>query len=400
MARRIARRIVVLAACALGLMAGCSSWFGPTVDFDASAVEGLQPLVVQFTPTSEEPIVACSWTFGDGATSDEVDPVHIYRTAGTYSVTLTAEFVDGTVAQVEKPDVVTVSMRLAQGKPAMIYWTTGRGVRRTPRAGGDTETVIEPSSHVFNAIAVADGWVYWADATSHTIHRARTDGTEEETLITGQQNVSDLEVVPGTNVILWAVHPSEMYNGGDVVGGIYMAFLDQREPLTLIAYEPGARRYADQIEVDAAGNRLYWTMEYYNPKWPSALATPQETSCREAIRYTDLSGFRPHSLQSEMCDVLGLAIDAIPGYPAEHVYWTDQVLGSIDRCRIDGTAKQLVVDQPMRWPELVAVDRLEGKLYWTDRFGLHRANLNGSGRELVVDKSTIVDIALPEGGGP
>lgn len=65
-----------------------------TVDFGSSVTSGEAPLFVSFSNLSEEiddPEYA--WTFGDGATSTDRDPTHVYETPGTYTVTLNA--VDG-----------------------------------------------------------------------------------------------------------------------------------------------------------------------------------------------------------------------------------------------------------------------------------------------------------------
>jgi len=57
-------------------------------DFDASVVSGSRPLSVSFTDTSEGSVEIWSWNFGDGQTSAEQNPVHIYQNTGIYTVTL------------------------------------------------------------------------------------------------------------------------------------------------------------------------------------------------------------------------------------------------------------------------------------------------------------------------
>ncbi|HAW59232.1 MAG TPA: hypothetical protein DCX03_09535, partial [Bacteroidales bacterium] len=51
-------------------------------------------LKVIFTNTSQN-FTTCDWNFGDGQTSTEVNPVHIYAAEGEYTVTLTAKDADG-----------------------------------------------------------------------------------------------------------------------------------------------------------------------------------------------------------------------------------------------------------------------------------------------------------------
>ena len=48
------------------------------------------PLAVQFTDTSTGSPTSWNWSFGDGSISSAQSPVHIYSSAGTYSVSLTA----------------------------------------------------------------------------------------------------------------------------------------------------------------------------------------------------------------------------------------------------------------------------------------------------------------------
>ena len=61
---------------------------GPVIaGFSASPVTGLVPLAVQFANQSSGG-AQYLWSFGDGATSGEATPAHLYRTAGAYTITL------------------------------------------------------------------------------------------------------------------------------------------------------------------------------------------------------------------------------------------------------------------------------------------------------------------------
>ena len=59
-------------------------------DFSAQPLTGYAPLTVQFTDLSTD-ANSHEWDFGDGSPSSSLkDPVHVYQSAGTYTVTLTA----------------------------------------------------------------------------------------------------------------------------------------------------------------------------------------------------------------------------------------------------------------------------------------------------------------------
>ncbi|MGC9435588.1 MAG: PKD domain-containing protein [Methanomicrobiales archaeon] len=62
---------------------------GPVANFAASVTEGAAPLAVQFTDQSVGDPTAWNWSFGDGETSTEQNPSHVYSSPGVYSVTLT-----------------------------------------------------------------------------------------------------------------------------------------------------------------------------------------------------------------------------------------------------------------------------------------------------------------------
>ncbi|MEJ7587886.1 MAG: PKD domain-containing protein [Ferruginibacter sp.] len=63
----------------------------PTVQFTTSTTTGCYPLPVKFTNQSlagSDSIVNWQWDFGDGFSSDQPNPVHVYSTAGNFNVTL------------------------------------------------------------------------------------------------------------------------------------------------------------------------------------------------------------------------------------------------------------------------------------------------------------------------
>jgi len=61
----------------------------PIANFTSNATFGQAPLHIQFTDNSTgEAITSRLWTFGDGGTSHETNPIHIYATPGLFTVSL------------------------------------------------------------------------------------------------------------------------------------------------------------------------------------------------------------------------------------------------------------------------------------------------------------------------
>ena len=71
----------------IGAINACGSG-APVVNFYYSAQGSTVPLTVTFNDRSLN-AVSWLWDFGDGATSTQQNPVHVYTTAGDYVITLT-----------------------------------------------------------------------------------------------------------------------------------------------------------------------------------------------------------------------------------------------------------------------------------------------------------------------
>lgn len=62
----------------------------PEAGFGATRRSGKAPLSVTFTDGSTGSVTAWSWSFGDGGTSTEQNPAHVYTSPGRYTVSLVA----------------------------------------------------------------------------------------------------------------------------------------------------------------------------------------------------------------------------------------------------------------------------------------------------------------------
>lgn len=78
----------------------------PVVNFTASPESGSSPLTVTFSDQSTNNPTSWQWYFGDGSTSTQTNPIHIYNNAGTFSVTLTVTNEFGTDTEVRTNFIV------------------------------------------------------------------------------------------------------------------------------------------------------------------------------------------------------------------------------------------------------------------------------------------------------
>ncbi len=77
-------------------------------DFSGNPTAGSAPLTVNFTDQSTGDITSWSWDFGDGETSTDQGPTHIYKDTGTYTVSITITGPGGTDTET-KTDYITVT---------------------------------------------------------------------------------------------------------------------------------------------------------------------------------------------------------------------------------------------------------------------------------------------------
>jgi PKD repeat protein len=81
----------------------------PRVQFTADARTGYAPHAVQFGDLSTGAVSSWSWSFGDGAVSNERDPQHTYAAPGAYTVALTAAGPYGSALETRSGWIVVTS---------------------------------------------------------------------------------------------------------------------------------------------------------------------------------------------------------------------------------------------------------------------------------------------------
>jgi len=124
----------------------------PEVDFSGTPRSGVAPLNISFTATNTGgEAKTWFWDFGDGASSDEKDPNHVYTKKGIYTVILTATGIGGSDTKTET-DYITVYT------PPEIDFTG------TPRTGA---TPLEVDFTATNTGGEATSW-FWNFGDGHS----------------------------------------------------------------------------------------------------------------------------------------------------------------------------------------------------------------------------------------
>ncbi len=74
-------------------------------------------------------------------------------------------------------------------------------------------------------------------------------------------------------------------------------------------------------------------------------------------------------------------------FTTSHIYWTDWgATPKIERANMDGSYRTVLVNESLAWPNGLALDLTERKMYWADA-GLDKievSNMDGSERTLLI----------------
>ncbi|HEC89463.1 MAG TPA: PKD domain-containing protein, partial [Thermoplasmatales archaeon] len=138
--------------------------------------------VIQFhdTSTDDKGIVSWHWDFGDGNISEDKDPPHRYKTAGTYTVTLRVEDSDGlndtaskNIIVRERDHPVYVEIEYPQNNSVINGTIEIRGKASSDKPIQKVEIKFDSGSWI--TIAGSEEWSYLWDTTKvsnglHTIY--------------------------------------------------------------------------------------------------------------------------------------------------------------------------------------------------------------------------------------
>ena len=273
---------------------------------------------------------------------------------------------------------------LAQGK---LYWMVTYDIQRANLDGSQVETLIsgqdEPANLAFDPTR---GKLYWTAyrGSQDTIQRANLDGSQVETLVIGQGELASLALDTTGASLYWAVYHPDGYSSI-----IQRANLDGSQVETVFIIPD----LLAELAVAPIGGKLYWTV--YHPD-----------GYKYAIQRSNLDGSQVETLVIRAdLNVYRIGdLDLTDG----KLYWTAHISSTttgsykyaIQRANLDGSQIETVFSSPDR-PWYLAVDPIGGKLYWTVHHPggikgeIRRANFDGSQIEtLVTDLVELGSLAL------
>jgi PKD repeat protein len=159
----------------------------PTADFLAAPNAGLAPLTVQFTDLSlsgEGPIGSWSWSFGDGGTSTEQNPSHVYTTPGVYDVSLSVSDGCGSNTQTKSGAITvqnacdTAAYSIADGFVEVRADADNDGCAERARVHFDADVETGCSKSVFAKVLLrpkgSTDWAFEVQSACFTITGATT----------------------------------------------------------------------------------------------------------------------------------------------------------------------------------------------------------------------------------
>ena len=210
---------------------GISHTIAPVANFGVASLSSCTGKI-QFLDSSRNSPTTWHWSFGDGDTSNLQNPVHIYTSSQTYSVSLKAVNAYGNNT-LTKTSYITISL------PASPMVTNGSAV------SGGSATMTASGSGTLNWYNAATGGTLVNIGPSYTI----------SPLTSSQTFYVENDIVQPTNSVGMATSTLNTSTGGYyTLNGLQGLVFDAYQPLTIKTVT---------VYEQTAGTRTIWLKNYY-----------------------------------------------------------------------------------------------------------------------------------------
>ena len=213
----------------------------PTADFSANRTHGGAPLSVKFSDLSTGAPTSWSWSFGDGETSSEQEPEHVYAVPGIYNVRLTVANSAGTDSRTKFGYI-----NVAEGFFAAYTYTTSNPENFAPLTVAFTDqTEGMPIRWIWD---FNDGFISTQRNPIHTfehpgtynvtlsVSNAHSTAYVTQSIVVRQRLVADFSAVPTTGTVPLTVHFSDTSIGEPLT----WTWVIIRDGYNLTYFDPGS----------------------------------------------------------------------------------------------------------------------------------------------------------------
>jgi PKD repeat protein len=316
---------------------------------------GFAPATVVFTNTSIVPeragAVAYNWNFGDGTTSTEASPTHIYAVAGVYQVKMVA-------VTSSSNEVKTISKTIVIKDPAAtgipVYFTDG-----TQLFSGLVNSVT-PVMEILPVTGLQDSYgttfdtvnfkLYISDYDAGTIYRCEPDGSGQEVFRSGLDAPNALSIDYANGHLYW-----------DTGTGIQRGDLSSNDVTQKEDFVTGQTNDPDGICIDPVSKAIFW-INYNGGVWKKNLDGTGESEiiplaeggslivANNRIFFDQYIAAGDIHLKSAKLDGSDIAVLATGitrvvyalAYEAsgQKIYWGDRNKGTIMRANLDGSSAE------------------------------------------------------------
>lgn len=318
--------------------------------------EELAPATVTFINTSIVPdtvgTASYSWNFGDGSSSTEASPSHLYENPGAYVVNLVVQTsVSLEIRQTSK--TIVIKDPNATGIP--IYYTDGsqvyQGLINTQAPIFTQVNGITAQSSYGMVMDTVNMKLYISDYGANKIYRCNLDGSNFEDFRIGIDQPNGMSIDYQENKLYWDT------STGIQRGDIGNTDVNQKEDF--VTAQPND---PDGLDIDLVNRKLYW-VNYNGGVWSKnldgtgqvvLLPTVEGGSMKvigDRIYFDEYNGSGDIRLKSANLDGTGVSTIAVGigrvvygiGYDSENqkIYWGDRATDVMMRANLDGSSPEV-----------------------------------------------------------
>lgn len=316
---------------------------------------GFAPATVIFTNTSIIPeragTVNYTWNFGDGGSSTEANPSHVFAAPGVFEVNLVV-VANGSGEIKKASKTINIKDPAASGIP--VYFTDGSQVF------SGLVNAVAPVFEVLPVAGMQDTYgmtidsvskkLYFSDYDAGTISRCNFDGTGQEIFRSGLDAPNALVIDYVENQLYW-----------DTGTGIQRGKLDNNDVAQVEDFVTGQANDPDGVGLDPVNRTIFW-INYNGGVWKKNLDGTGEA------------------------EIIPLAEGGSLIVANGRLYF-DQYIAAGDihlkSAKFDGSDISVLATGISRVVYGLAFEPVGQKIYWGDRNKgtIMRANLDGSGPE-------------------